>query len=36
LKGHPNLKVMTIMEITKEIFKYDIKHGKAWRVKQWA
>ena len=36
LKGQPNLKVRTIMEMTKEIFKYDIKYGKAWRAKQWA
>ena len=34
LKGQPNLKVRTIMEMTKEIFKYDIKYGKAWRAKQ--
>ena len=29
LKGQPNLKVGIIMEMTKEIFKYDIKYGKA-------
>ena len=34
LKGQPNLKARTIMEMTKEIFKYDIKYGKAWRAKQ--
>jgi len=36
LKGQPNLKVRTIMEMSKEIFKYDIKYGKAWRAKQQA
>jgi hypothetical protein len=34
LKGQPNLKVRTIMQMIKEIFKYDIKYGKAWRAKQ--
>jgi hypothetical protein len=29
LKGQPNLKVSTIMEMTQKIFKYDIKYGKA-------
>jgi hypothetical protein len=29
LKGQPNLKVRTIMEMTKEIFKYDTKYEKA-------
>ena len=36
LKGQPNLKVRTIMEMTKEIFKYDIKYEKARRAKQQA
>jgi hypothetical protein len=29
LKGQPNLKVRTIMEMTKEIFNYDIKYRKS-------
>jgi hypothetical protein len=36
LKGQPNLMVRTIMEMAKEIFKYGIKYGKAWRAKQHA
>jgi hypothetical protein len=36
LKGQPNLKVRTIIEMTKEIFKYDTKYEKAWRTKQHA
>jgi hypothetical protein len=28
--------VRTIMEMAKEIFKYGIKYGKAWRAKQHA
>jgi transposase-like protein len=34
LKGQPNLKVRTIMDMAQKIFKYDIKYGKAWRAKQ--
>ena len=34
LKEQPNLKVRTIMDMARKIFKYDIKYGKAWRAKQ--